>query len=65
LVQLCAVGSFTSAGGVRVAIGKAPAATSTSMVLPFNQALVYRILASRFQRSAMMALHTLNVTEVN
>jgi len=41
------VGSFTSAGGVRVAIGKAPAATSTSMLLPFNQALVYRHRAWR------------------
>jgi hypothetical protein len=61
LVQLCAVGSFTSAGGVRVAIGKAPAATSTSMLLPFNQALVYRHRAWRadFSGQQWMALQAL------
>jgi hypothetical protein len=66
-VQLCAAGAFTSTGGVRVAIGKAPAATSTSMLLPFNAAKVYRVGLGE-QISAISndgVAGTLNVTELN
>ena len=55
-VQLCAPGAFTSTGGVRVAIGKGPAATSSSTFLPLNWVQIYRVgLGEQISYSVMTA----------
>ena len=42
-LRVVAPGALTSTGGVRYAVGKAPAATSTSVLLPFNWVEYIRI----------------------
>lgn len=41
-IQLCAVGSFSSTGGVRYEIGDTPAATGSSALLPPGWVSVYK-----------------------
>jgi hypothetical protein len=64
-LQLCASGIPTATNGARIAIGKAPAATSTSTYLPVSWPLVIQIAAGE-QVSALgndSTAGTLNVTE--
>jgi len=42
-ISLCGPGAFTSTGGVRVNIGDAPVATSSSALLPFNWIQQYKV----------------------
>jgi hypothetical protein len=66
-VRLAAPGAASANGGVRYAVGKAPAATSTSTLLPLNWVEVVQVPAG----SQISALSndstggTLNVTELS
>ena len=65
-VRLAAGGTPTATNGVRYAVGKAPAATSTSTLLPLNWVEILQVPAGS-QISALgndSTSGTLNVTEL-
>ena len=66
-IRLSAPGAVSANSGVRYAVGKAPAATSTSTLLPLNWVEIIQVPAG-YQISALSndsTAGTLNVTELN